>query len=115
MLATCQDKTSDGKTSVMFERLRGIITNEDDDTQDYELTVTADEIMLRGLKNKGQRMAPEDHMFMVYGRNLDDAGLNVLKDLLKLCHKQVESAKALKKRADMTDKEIAALQEEFFN
>ncbi len=56
----------------MFERLRGIITNEDDTTQDYELTVTADEVMLRGLKNQDKRMSPEEKMFMVYGRNFDE-------------------------------------------
>jgi len=35
----------------MFERLRGIVLNEEDDTQDYELVVTAEDVSLRGLRN----------------------------------------------------------------
>lgn len=69
----------------MFERMRGIVLNEEDDTQDYEMVITADEIMFRGLKNQDNRTAEEDRVNLVYGRNLDDAGINILKELLKLC------------------------------
>ena len=51
-LQTSQAPASEeAKTAVMFERLRGIVLNEADDTQDYELVVTADDVGLRGLKN----------------------------------------------------------------
>jgi len=38
-----------------------------------------------------------------------------LKDLLKLCRTQQAERKLLKKREDMSEAEIEALQEEFFN
>lgn len=99
----------------MFERMRGIVLNEEDDTQDYEMVITADEIMFRGLKNQDNRTAEEDRVNLVYGRNLDDAGINILKELLKLCRTQVASKKILKKRDDVSEEVINGLKEEFFN
>ena len=52
---------------------------------------------------------------LVYGRNLDDAGIHTLRELLKLCRSQVGAKKALKKRDDVTEEEIQKLKEEFFN
>ena len=115
-LQTSQAPASEeAKTAVMFERLRGIVLNEADDTQDYELVVTADEVGFRGLKNQNNRMAPEDRNFLVYGRNLTEAGIEILKDLLKQCRTLVAPTKALKKREDVTEEEEAKLQEDFFN
>mmetsp|Transcript_47817 Transcript_47817/g.63204 ORF Transcript_47817/g.63204 Transcript_47817/m.63204 type:complete len:93 (+) Transcript_47817:3590-3868(+) len=92
----------------MFERLRGIVLNEDDETQDYELVVTADSVSMRGLRNQASRMAPEDRIILAYGRNIDQ-GAAVVKDLLKLCRKQQEQRKALKRREDVSAGEEAAL------
>jgi len=86
MLDTCKEPRDGVATAVMFERLRGIVLNEEDDTQDYELVVTADQVMMRGLRNQKSRMAPEDRVILAYGRNIE-AGQAVLKDLLKLCRK----------------------------
>ena len=60
-------------------------------------------------------MAPEDRNFLVYGRNLTEANIEILKDLLKQCRTQVAPTKALKKRQDVTEEEEAKLQEDFFN
>jgi hypothetical protein len=40
MLQTNTASADASKTTVMFERLRGIVLNEEDDTQDYELIIT---------------------------------------------------------------------------
>lgn len=69
---------------------------------------------MRGLRNQKSRMAPEDRVILAYGRNIE-AGQAVLKDLLKLCRKQQEQRKALKRREDVTAEEEAKLQDEFFN
>lgn len=50
-LDTCKEPQEGVKTAVMFERLRGIVLSEEDDTQDYELVVTAEQVSLRGLRN----------------------------------------------------------------
>lgn len=75
---------SEGQVPVMFERLRAIVLNEEDDTQDYELVVTADQVSFRGLRNQTSRMADADRIVLAYGRNIE-AGANILKDLMKLC------------------------------
>ena len=75
MLQTCQAPADLSKTAVMFERMRGIVLNEEDDTQDYEMVVSADDVSFRGLKNQGKRVADEDRVFLVYGRNLNEAGI----------------------------------------
>ena len=116
LLATAQPPADESNTAVLFERLRGIVLNEEDDTQDYELVVTADEIMLRGLKNQGKRIPDSERgVFLVYGRNLNETGINVIKDLLKLCRTQVSSKKILKKREDVPEDKVAEIQAEFFN
>lgn len=79
------------------------------------MVVTADEVMFRGLKNQANRIPEEDRVMLVYGRNLDDAGINVIKELLKLCRTQVGPRKALKKRDDVTKEEILQIKDEFFN
>ena len=70
---------------------------------------------MKGLRNQGKRVADQDRMFLVYGRNLTAAGVDTLKDLLKLCRTQQAQRKQLKKRDDVTEEEVQALQEEFFN
>ena len=89
----------------MFERLRAIVLNEEDDTQDYELVVTADQISFRGLKNQTSRMADADRIVLAYGRNIE-AGASILRDLMKQCRKQGVQRKALKKRDDVTEEQV---------
>ena len=115
MLQTNVAPADASKTTVMFERMRGIVLNEEDNTQDYELIVTQDEITLRGLKNTKSRVADEDRVILVYGRNLNEAGIAILKDLLKLCRTQPSRRKVLKRPEDLTPAEEAAIQDEFFN
>ena len=93
----------------MFERMRGIVLNEEDDTQDYEIVVSADDVSFRGLKNQGKRVAPEDRIFLVYGRNVNEAGTEILKDLLKMCRTQQADRKALKKRTDVAEEVVSSL------
>lgn len=93
----------------MFERMRGIVLNEEDDTQDYEMVVSADDVSFRGLKNQGKRIADADRVILVYGRNVNEAGTEILKDLLKLCHTQQAECKLLKKREDVSDEVVDAL------
>lgn len=114
LLDTCLEPKADSQVAVMFERLRAIVLNEEDDTQDYELVVTADQISFRGLKNQTSRMADADRIVLAYGRNIE-AGASILRDLMKLCRKQAVQRKALKKRDDMTEEQVQSLQEEFFN
>ena len=115
MLQTNTASADASKTTVMFERLRGIVLNEEDDTQDYELIITQDEVTLRGLKNTKTRVADEDRVILVYGRNLNEAGIAIIKDLLKLCRTQVSARKVLKRAEDLTPAEEAMIQDEFFN
>ena len=51
MLQTCKAPQDPAETSVMFERLRGIVINEEDDTQDFEMVVSADDVTFRGMRN----------------------------------------------------------------
>ena len=51
MLQTCKAPQDPAETSVMFERLRGIVINEEDDTQDFEMVVSADDVPFRGMRN----------------------------------------------------------------
>ena len=69
---------------------------------------------MRGLRNQNNRVDPEDRVILAYGRNIE-AGKAIIKDLLKLCRKEKEQRKALKRREDVTAEEEAKLQEEFFN
>ena len=115
MLQTCKAPADPTKTSVMFERMRGIVMNEEDDSQDYEMVVSADDVTFRGMRNQGRRVLDQDRVILAYGRNLNQAGIAILKDLLKLCRTQQAEAKLLKRREDVTDEEAAALQAEFFN
>lgn len=59
-------------------------------------------------------MAPEDHIVLAYGRNIE-AGAHVIKDLLKLCRTQQAQKKMLKRREDVSEEEEEKLQKEFFN
>ena len=115
MLQTCKAPADPTKTAVMFERMRGIVVNEEDDSQDYEMVVSADDVTFRGMRNQGRRVADQDRVILAYGRNLNEAGIAILKDLLKLCRTQQAEAKLLKRREDVTEEQAAALQEEFFN
>jgi len=42
--------------AIVFERLRGLVTLEDDETQDYELLVNFSEVSLKPLKNTKDRL-----------------------------------------------------------
>ena len=85
MLQTCKAPADPTKTAVMFERMRGIVINEEDDSQDYEMVVSADDVTFRGMRNQGRRVADQDRVILAYGRNLTEAGTAILKDLLKMC------------------------------
>ena len=71
MLDTCKEPTDVSQTAVMFERMRGIVLNEEDDSQDYEMIVTADDVNMRPLKNQGRRVPDDERVILVYGRNVE--------------------------------------------
>ena len=55
--------------NLVYERIRGLVTVETDDTQDYQLLVNHSEAVLKPLKNKDARLAPENLGILIYGRN----------------------------------------------
>jgi hypothetical protein len=74
-------------TSVVFERLRGLIRLEEgsgDCSTDYELSIRFGEFSLRPLKNQAARLSPDDLGFMVYGKNVKEAEY-LLREILKTC------------------------------
>jgi hypothetical protein len=84
LLETCIEPVpnSSNEVAVMFERLRAIVLNEEDDTQDYELVVTADQISFRSLRNQTSRMVDADRIVLAYGRNIE-AGSHILKAVMQ--------------------------------
>ena len=77
---------------------------ETDNSQDYQLLVTNDEVALKPLKNQKARLAPENLGILVYGRNIgDDAepGEALMRDVLKTCRSQPTEKRAERTRNDI--------------
>lgn len=86
--------------ALLFERLRGYVSIEDDITQDYELIINFSEVSLKPLK---QKLQPEQLGFMTYGRGaLEDNNEKVLREVLKMCRSQIAEKKRLLKIEDIT-------------
>jgi hypothetical protein len=45
--------------ALLFERLRGLVTLEDDKDQDYQLTINFSEVALKPLKNTANRLTSD--------------------------------------------------------
>lgn len=71
--------------ALIYERLRGLVTLEDDSTQDYELSINFSEVMLKPLKNTANRLTSDQLGFMTYGRGaLEDSNEKMLRQVLKM-------------------------------
>ncbi len=72
--------------TIVIERLRGLVRLEEGDLeQDYQLTVTYNEVSLKPMKNQKNRLDERDYGFLAYGRNL---GLETVKEVLKTIRSQ---------------------------
>jgi hypothetical protein len=70
----------------VYERIRGLVTIEDGETtQDYQLIINTNEVIVKPLKNQNARLSPEDLGFMIYGRNIADDHEKMARLLLKTC------------------------------
>jgi len=79
-------KRISGKDPI-FERVRGYITTEGDDTQDYQVVCRFNELQVKGLKNVDKRLDPSQLGVLIYGRNLlgPDGSVNPLVKQALLC------------------------------
>ena len=85
---------------------------ETDDSQDYQLLITHDEVTLKPLKNQKARLAPENLGILVYGRNIgNDAepGESLMRDVLKTCRSQPTEKRPIRVRNDVKQEEIDML------
>lgn len=101
--------------NVCYERLRGLIRLEEgsgDTTVDYEIIVRQGEFTIRSLQNQSRRLTPEELGFMVYGKNIVE-GEGTLREILKVCRTPLLEKLPLRDEDDITDEEIAQLQERF--
>jgi hypothetical protein len=72
--------------ALVFERLRGLVTLEEDADQDYQLTINFSEVALKPLKNSANRLSPDQLGFMAYGKGaLAEDNERLLREVLKLC------------------------------
>jgi len=97
-------KISDQGFNIVYERIRGLVQVETDNSQDYQLLVNNNEVVLKPLKNQKARLAPENLGILVYGRNIgDDAepGEGLMRDVLKTCRSQPTEKRALRTRNDV--------------
>lgn len=100
-----------GNNNIVIERLRGLVRLESGDTtQDYQLTVTNNEVALKPMKNQKNRLEEQDYGFLAYGRNLADNSEAVLREVLMTCRSQLRAKQVVRVVADMKPEEIEAIQ-----
>lgn len=100
---------------IYIERFRGYVVIEGKELeQNYELVCNFNEISLRGMKNQGKMIKPEELGFVIYGRNLNTAQAeNLIKELLKTGRTQLKEKKSLKTRETLTQEEIEMLKDKY--
>jgi hypothetical protein len=90
--------------ALLFERLRGLITLEDDADQDYQLTINFSEVALKPLKNTANRLTPDQLGFIAYGKGaLAEENERLLREVLKLCRTQIAGKRRLLTLDDLTE------------
>ena len=55
---------------MVIERIKALISIEEDETSDYWLEATFDDINLWSIKNEKKRLLPEEKGYLVYGWNI---------------------------------------------
>ena len=98
------NKYADQGFNIVYERIRGLVQVETDNSQDYQLIVNNDEVVLKPLKNQKARLAPENLGILVYGRNIGidaEPGEKLMRDVLKACRSQATEKRELRTRNDV--------------
>jgi hypothetical protein len=96
---------------LVYERVLAlIIVEEGDTTQDYQLIINANECVVKPMKNKDSRLAPQDLGFLVYGRNVGKDHERVMRDLLLTCRSPLRAIQP--SRTALKEIEIEAVTEE---
>lgn len=110
-----------------FERVRGYIQLEDEfpegegkevkkhDT-DYQLNLRFNELSVRTLKNKDNRLEPGQLGLLIYGRCLADKDGEIhpmIKETLKCARTRLPEKKAMRARGSVTEAEIATLEDKY--
>jgi hypothetical protein len=97
--------------ALLFERLRGLVTLEDDKDQDYQLSINFSEVALKPLKNSGNRLTSDQLGFIAYGKGaLAEDNERLLREVLKLCRTQIAGKRRLLTVDDLTEEEHEQIQ-----
>lgn len=114
-LCGTQDKTE--RSALIIERIRGRIRVEGREEEDFEMIINFNEITIRPLKNKDNRLKKEELGLLVYGRNLSYQSEN--KSDTTLCE-VMECLRPVKRKhkpertpENVTEEEMKLLQERF--
>jgi len=99
--------------AMVIERLRGLITLEDDPDQDYEMVINFSEVALKGLKNKASRLSPEQLGFMIYGSGrVREDNEGIIRELFHMCRTQIAGKRKLLKEDDLKPEELQQIQDD---
>ena len=73
---------------LFIERIRGnVLVEGKEEEQDYELICNFNEVSLKPLKNKENRLDKDELGVIIYGKNLNE---NTIKEVLKTCRTQLQ-------------------------
>jgi hypothetical protein len=96
---------------VVLERIRGhVLVEGKEKEQDYELIVNFNEITLKPLKNKENRLSPDQLGVIFYGRGLNE---ETLRQMLKSVRTPVREELPLRTVESVTADELAELEVKF--
>ena len=106
-----------GQKDPLIVRIKAYVQLEGkEEESDYQLTLGFNELSVKSMKNKDDRLEPVELGVLVYGRNLTDKDGNInplVNEALKTCRTQLIEKKDLRTRESVTDEEVAMLEEKF--
>ena len=91
---------------MVIERIKALITLEEDEKVDYWLEATFDEISLKSCKNETKRLLTEEKGYLVYGRNLT---VEKFRELLNCFRSKIQIPKPIWWFEDLTKQEKETL------
>lgn len=94
---------------MVIERIKALISIEEDETSDYWLEATFDDINLRSIKNEKKRLLPEEKGYLVYGRNIK---LEQFREVLNCFWTTIQIPKPILWYEDVSKAEKTKLQEQ---
>lgn len=107
-----------------FERIRGYIQLETEEDAkegviretDFELTFRSDDIQMKSLKNKANRLDQKQLGILIYGKCLLDKNGEIhmnIKETLKCARTLLAEKKNMRARESITEEEIAMLEDKY--